>query len=565
MAAKVLSIEICDKTVTVCRIARKGKGVRIFDSFMFLVPGNCVSDGVISSPELLAHELKMQLASHGMFDTKNVYFALSSSKIAVREVKLPPMKKNLISAAIQTNAGDYFPIDLENYHITHTVLDFPTEDNPFIRVLVMAAPVSMLEGYFALAETAELNIKAIDSSGNSQYQALKSIESPVTTVYVDIGCSSNTMTFMQDDKLLLQRTFAFGVEELISHYMKVTKKTKEDYLSVLKETDVTHPEFAADKALSLAEIQNDLDRLVGGITRSINYFNSTQRETTTNRVVLIGLNRHLVGLRDLIAETTGLETLYLDDVHEFNSFAHGSPEAPKYIDCIGTLLDPLNLMPDQYLPSHKKALTKDKEQSITSGVILCIAIVLAAAVLTVSAWFNVQTVNDDLKRVQNEITSLADSQKSYDSFVAIQASQTAVNSLAALTSSQNSQLVAFFKELEAKMPSSIILLSVSCTNEGVSMNVTVGSYEDAATVISNLRDFKSLSTIEVSDMSRTENEAGIQRVSFTANCTYGANPYSTDVNPYDAMIYPPSSDQTAAADSGAEAQTGAAATATPSN
>ena len=561
MAAKVLSIEICDKTVTVCRVARKGKGVRVFDSFMFLVPGNCVSDGVISSPELLAHELKMQLASHGMFETKNVYFALSSSKIAVREVKLPPMKKNLISAAIQTNAGDYFPIDLENYHITHSVLDVPTEDNPFIRVLVMAAPVSMLEGYFALAETAELNIKAIDSSGNSQYQALKSIKSPVNTVYVDVGCSSNTMTFMRDDKLLLQRTFAFGVDELITHYMKVTKKTKENYLDVLKETDVTHPEFAADKALSLSEIQSDLERLVGGITRSINYFNSTQREASTNRVVLIGLNRHLVGLRDLVAEATGLETLYLDDVPEFTDFAHGSSVASKFIDCIGTLMDPLNLMPEQFLPAHRKLLTKEKEQSITSGIILCIVIVVAAVLLTVSAWLNYQSVSDDINRAQNEVTSLMSAQQAYDNYVAIQSSQTAVNSLAALTASPNSQLVAFFKELETKMPSSILLLSVSCTSEGVSMNITVGSYEDAATVISNLREFKSLSVVEASDMSRSENEAGIQRVSFTVNCIYGTNPYSTDVNPYDAMIYPQNPDAGTATDT----EAGTAATEAPSN
>jgi len=563
MAAKVLSIEICDKTVTVCRIARKGKGVRIFDSFMFLVPGDCVSDGVISSPDLLAHELKMQLASHGMFETKNVYFALSSSKIAVREVKLPPMKKNLISAAIQTNAGDYFPIDLENYHITHSVLDNPTEENPFIRVLVMAVPVSMLEGYFALAETAELSIKAIDSSGNSQYQALKSIKSPINTVYVDVGCSSNTMTFMREDKLLLQRTFAFGVEELISHYMKVAGKTKEHYLDVLKETDVTHPEFAANKALSLSEIQSDLERLVGGITRSINYFNSIQRDSSTNRVVLIGLNRHLVGLRDLVAEATGLETLYLDDIPEFADFAHGSSVASKYIDCIGTLLDPLNFMPDQFLPAHKKILAREKEQTITSGVVLCIAIVAAALLLTTSAWLNYKSVSQDIRSAQNEVTGLASAQQAYDNFVAIQSSQTAVNSLAALTASPNSQLVAFFKELEVKMPSSIILLSVSCTNEGVSMNITVGSYEDAATVISNLRDFKSLSMVEVTDMSRSENEAGIQRVTFTANCIYGANPYSSAVNPYEAMIFPQNPDAAAGTDANAEA--GTAATATPSN
>ncbi|MFB0920585.1 MAG: pilus assembly protein PilM, partial [Oscillospiraceae bacterium] len=123
MAAKVLNIEICDQTISVCRTARKGKSVRIFDAFVFPTPEGCVSDGVISDPTLLANELRMQLASHGISHTKNAVFSLTSSKIAAREVKLPPMKKKLIASAIHTNSVDYFPIDLKSYHIAYYVLD----------------------------------------------------------------------------------------------------------------------------------------------------------------------------------------------------------------------------------------------------------------------------------------------------------------------------------------------------------------------------------------------------------------------------------------------------------
>jgi len=205
MAAKVLNIEICDQTISVCRTARKGKGLRVFDSFVFPTPQGCVLDGVISNPTLLANELKLQFASHGLQKARNVNFSLSSSKIAVREVKLPPMKKKLIATAILTNSADYFPIDLKSYHITYSILDFATSAKPFNRILVLAVPISMIEGYFLLAERAGLTIKAIDSSGNSQFQALKQLNLKGVTVFADVGSFSSSVSFVHDGKLLLQR------------------------------------------------------------------------------------------------------------------------------------------------------------------------------------------------------------------------------------------------------------------------------------------------------------------------------------------------------------------------
>ena len=64
------------------------------------------------------------------------------------------------------------------------------------------------------------------------------------------------------------------------------------------------------------------------------------------------------------------------------------------------------------------------------------------------------------------------------------------------------------------------------------MSVTVGSYEDAATVISNLRSFESLSTVDVASVTRSTNEGGFTEVAFSLNCTYGLNPYLNDINPY---------------------------------
>ncbi|NLH02002.1 MAG: hypothetical protein GX488_08935, partial [Clostridiales bacterium] len=53
MAAKTVHIEVCDQVIKVCRIARKGRSIRIFESFSFRTPDDCVSDGVIVNTHVL--------------------------------------------------------------------------------------------------------------------------------------------------------------------------------------------------------------------------------------------------------------------------------------------------------------------------------------------------------------------------------------------------------------------------------------------------------------------------------------------------------------------------------
>lgn len=530
--AKVLNIEICDRTISVCRTARKGKGVRLFDSFVFPTPEDCVLDGVILNPKLLANELKLQLASYKIKQPKNVIFSVSSSRIAVREIKFPPIKEKLLSEAIHTNSADYFPINLKDYHITYYILEKASSAIPNNRVLVMAVPISMIEGYFQLAEMAGLSIRAIDSSGNSQYQILRKLKTDGVTVFADVGSSSSILSFMRGGELLLQRTFAFGADELIEHFGTECGIPGADYMRFLHETDITNPGFSADKVLTSDAIQNDLERLVGSIARSIDYFNLDQLDAAVTRVVLVGLNRHIVGLKDMVAESTGLETLYLDEISDFAQLTSNSPCAAALVNCIGSTIASLDLIPKQLLPSRGITVNND-DASLTPGVVICALIIAGAVLVSLSSWFSYKSAADDLAVLQAEISSVQSASLIYAKDTAFQQSEKAFDSYILSTDTQNVKLVGFFEELEQQMPSSILLMSASCTNDGITLNITVGSYTEAASIISTLRGFESIATVEISSLTR---DSSTGRVSFTVNCTYGTNPYLNGINPYGELI-----------------------------
>lgn len=72
------------------------------------------------------------------------------------------------------------------------------------------------------------------------------------------------------------------------------------------------------------------------------------------------------------------------------------------------------------------------------------------------------------------------------------------------------------------MPSSILVLSATCDSKGVTMNITVPSFNEAAVVISQLRSFDSIAVIQVSTIAEKKDEAGATTASFSVSCGYPA-------------------------------------------
>ncbi len=126
MAKKVLSIVIGTEFTKVCEVSYrknyKNKGIRVYRSISFLTPENSIEDGSIKDMQVFGEELRKQLKA-AKIKTDKVIFTIASSKIANREIILPPTKEKKIDEIIKTGASDYFPIDIKNYIISYTVIE----------------------------------------------------------------------------------------------------------------------------------------------------------------------------------------------------------------------------------------------------------------------------------------------------------------------------------------------------------------------------------------------------------------------------------------------------------
>lgn len=523
MAVKTLNIEIGDRLIKVCELARKGKSWHIGRCFMLQTPDNTVQDGQITDIDALAEALGNQLAFHEMGGVSSTVFTLVSGRIASREVTIPPVKDAKIKPIIDANAGEYFPVDITRYHVAYRLLErIDQGEEPGCRVLVMAAPLSLLEGYFRLAEKVGLSIETIDFSGNSQYQALRGLADNAATMFVNVDCTSSYVTIIKDGKQLMQRAFAFGGDELVLAYMNSAGKPSDEYVAALGECSEAPEAFFSHSPMTEDEVDDNLSRLVGSIMRSSDYFNSSHWDVQVEQIVLMGPCCKLVNLLTHVAEATGIDTVLLDDLPGVSSFANSADSASFYISCIGSAVAPLDFIPPQFKTAKKKRLRSDPD-SLMPGVLTCALCVVVAVALCVTAVIGLKDAKHEKAALESEIASLQYAADERDLCYAYQSGADSLIALSSAIECPNDELVDFIEELEQRMPSQIIVLSAVCTRDGASLNVTVPSYDEAAVVLVQLRSFESLSDVQISAIAEAEDESGGSYCSFSVNCVYGVN------------------------------------------
>ncbi|HCT64118.1 MAG TPA: hypothetical protein DIC60_02400 [Lachnospiraceae bacterium] len=520
---KILNIEIGEKLVKVCETLPKNQISQVLNSFMFQTPENTVNDGMITDCEVLAQKLQEELRIHSITN-KNVVFSLVSGKVATRDVIIPPVKDSRIKSLVEINATEYFPVEMSQYTITYTLLERISKGaDAGCRLLVMAVPNNILNGYFKLAEYAKLQVKSIDYSGNAEYRALKEMGHKEVTMFVNVDCSYCGVAVIRDGSLLMQRNFAVGGDQLIVTHMNSMKKADDEYLQALDELMVIgdkKPEIS----LSTEEIHESLSRLVGNVVRIVDYFNSSNWETPIEKIVLVGACGNLIGLKELIAESFDIPVENAEGITGFNIQQEAKEPITCYVSCIGSGIQPVDLIPEKYNKSKKKDKATDIDE-VKRGTIICVVFVVASIAMVGYSAFGYLNAKNKKQELEKKIEELAYVEKVYITYSDYQTHVDGLNELKSIASSPNSELVSFIEELEKEMPSEITVLSAACTVIGVNMNVEVNTKEAAAKVISQLRSFKSLKDVKVSGISEMDNDLGINRVSFSVSCEYGENPY----------------------------------------
>jgi type IV pilus assembly protein PilM len=156
---------------------------------------------------------------------------------------------------------------------------------------------------------------------------------------------------------------------------------------------------------------------------------------------------------------------------------------------VGAAKNPMNLMPQEF--SQKKV---KKISLAIPGTILAAGVAISIAMFAYGQIsYSIEKSNrDELQKKLDDMQQYVQIKERYDGSLSV---YNTVMGMSAQTQNMNQYLVAFIEELEEKMPDTFKAVSLSATEDGVSMGVTVSTMTEAAEVIQQLRSFETISTI----------------------------------------------------------------------
>lgn len=533
MANKVISIDIGLHTTRICEVDYKKKNPKVYHCISYPTPEDVFEDGFIRNKEKFV-EVTREKILEANIKSKKVVFTVASTKIANREVVIPFVKPNRIKEIVESNAPDYFPVEISEYTIAYNVLEHITDEfGKQLRIAVLAAPNQLIKNYYSVAELLGLTVEAIDYLGNSIFQSCKGQVATGIGMIVQVQEESTLLSIVEGGVLTLQRTIQYGTESVIntlmnSEYYRI--RDEEEALQLLSnnalinkqisnnqdEVAATVVEFSQEddhmrQQYGRQELTESLYHLINSIIRVLDYYSSKNGDKKITTTYLTGQGSKIKGLDNLLNHETGIDVEKIVELHgiTFDKDVGIEGEAQgDYLACIGATLNPLNFMPKDYFNTvEKKGLIHTRKVAFVGSIVI-------SGILVLSSFIGYQTEIMENKRIKIDIDNLIEVNGIYEAHSIATTRYEQIKNLYDMTISPNTYLNELIISLEEKIPRKATVMSMNVTQSDFNIYVKADSKVTAAKTLQQLKTVPSISQISTSAIIQTEDDHGMVTVQF---------------------------------------------------
>jgi Tfp pilus assembly PilM family ATPase len=489
--AKMLTIEIGCSSTKIVEMDYQSKKPKIYKCVSLATPQGAVADGYIipEHVEQLKTSIKEALKQNKI-RTRRVLFTVFSGKIITREIMLPGVRQHQINAVIESNITEYFPIELDDYKISHMLINTyrDGENAGKHKVLVIAAEKALLSGYEKLAEDLGLNIVDIDYAGNSAYQAVRQSIGAEAVLTVKVEDENALVTIVKQGVMVMQRTVNYQ-------------------LGLHEEMTVSDSESASV--------------LVGTVLRVIDFYLSNNEDSRIDHIFVIGEGSKKQEIIDIMAEQAGLPCRTLDSIRGVTVSKRAQDEPLNlYAAAIGAGISSVGFDAEKEKERHETNYV-----SASLLMIVLVAVVVLALISFSLVPYNAALLEKhSLEKKQEQLEPAREVYEHYNGMVELTA-RVAYGTY--LTEHSNDGILDFLGELEDKLPSDVEVTEFSSDDEQCVITMRVSDKETAAGVIKNMREFETLESVSVDSIveEKDDNEAsgidtGDTTVYFTLTAQY---------------------------------------------
>lgn len=568
MAKTVVSIEIGLTQTRMLEIDMGKKLQHVKKAVIIDTPENAIEDGYIRETTELAESMSLQMQAAGI-KTRNVIFTVSSNKVISREVTVTALKEKLLKNIVEAEANDYFPMDVSDHVIAHSVIGRNEAEKQY-RLMVYAVPETLLQCYYTLADEMNCNIIAMDFVGNSMYQWLKRSTLQDVSLVMQINETSTVVTVVDKGELGVQRTISYGsctladalmethcYDEATTQAAALKLLQEEEFLSISAEEEERwkkrelaricenrfrrienqqngeDDEAAATNDLSVERILSDDEILkrrinaraevseaarviTGKVQRVIEYYTTNHPESAIERIYITGPGTAVKGIEAMLAAELDLpvDIYNVTEGVVFDKNAKDFEErGAEFFACFGATVSPLGIRPAEAILKEQK-----KNISILTGSIF-IAAAAVISFLVISTLVQINYEKNVKEILEQQIAQSQDIVQLSEVYNASQQSIAEMSAVDELTFSEGELLNDLIAALEMMLPSRAVVHSMNLGDNMLMMNVSTITKEEAAKVLMQLQLVPYIKTVSVSGIVESVDETTNRtEVAFTVNC-----------------------------------------------
>ncbi len=494
---KVLSIEITNDSVTIVEVSASKKQTYVHDVAIFDTPEGSFEDGFIRDKDIMGSAIREQLKSKGI-NNKNVIFNLASTKIVNREVVIPAVAEKKVAGIINSNASEYFPVNIEDYVIAHSVLEtVASDEGKNMRVMVVAAPQQMIRTYYDLASVVGLHVQSIDYVGNAMLQMIKTqTAANSTTMVVQIGSEATILNIVNGDTLLLQRTVPYGINATVSEVMEEKEVDAATALTMLQTERMITVDFDDDA------VTGSLRYLINNIGRVMDYYSSRNPDKPIDDVYLTGDGALVRGIDGLFKIQLNVATKVMDSLYNvtFDEKINKQMYNPVYlISVIGATYAPMG-----FVLKEQAAKAASKSSMVLFIIILVLAVLASGGMIAYAGVKYLAQVTAKAN-LENQIAQIQDIEQIYNEYLSAESEYNEMLRMYDETRSANDEYMReFWEQMEDILPSDTVIDSINSTSDNITINVFSSNYDSIARFLDDLGKIDCIENVYVASISEVD-------------------------------------------------------------
>ena len=540
MAKKVLSIEIGQQVTKAVVIDFLKKNPHVYNAFSFDTPEGVMEDGYVKDKDRMAQLLREQMKDNGVKE-KEVVFSIASSKIASREVTVPYVPEKNLDNLINATAQDYFPVNMDEYTLAYNVLETVKEkDKKSLKLLLLAAPDSLIQNYYSLADLMGVRVESIDYYGNGSMQVLQKHIGSGYSVCVQIGSLNTMVSVLKENQQIMQRTIPYGtntiIETMLAH-PALECRDETDAMEMLCRENVVYSTLDyEDETVRGTRISEDqwkrsgqsrearkaVTDAVGGILlsviRVVDYFGSRYPDCQLGYIYITGMGVKIRGLDTLFEREMDLPVRKLEKLTNITfsrGFARSLQDQTEYIAAIGAAIEPVGFSLKELKNKQGRAASMRTVKIILAG-----SVVVAVALVAVG-WFRLVGANKENENLKMEKQSLQSINQVYTENEQATKKFEDAAALHVATSTKTQKLVALIEQLQKKLPKQMQVSTLQTTEDKVTLTITTKTKISVAKMLVEFEGIDLLTNVNVASIAGAESENDkIDEYTFSVTADY---------------------------------------------